>query len=327
MPNAEIEQKRMSNEESGYGDAPLVSVIMNGYNAERYLREALDSVLAQSYQNWEIILWDNISVDGTAAIVASYADPRIRYFLAEKFTPLGEARNLAIKRARGELIAFLDCDDVWLPEKLAKQVPLFSADPEVGLVICDTLFFNENGLEKQLYKKRKPPQGSVFRELLSDYFVSLETSVVRKAALDALDTWFDERFNVIEEYDLFVRVGYKWRVGFVDEVLAKWRVHSSSWTWTKAELFPVETKLFLESLAEQIPNFYGDYADEIAAVKRKIAWQEAHIEWRAGKTQRARDILSKHCKDSKLFLFLTLLTFLPYTWFLALYRLSGRIRP
>ena len=150
-------------------DNICVSIIMNCYNGEKYLNEAIDSVLAQTFQDWELIFWDNQSSDNSAKILQSYEDERIQYYLSEKFTSLGEARNLAINQSKGEFIAFLDCDDLWLPEKLAKQIPLFST-PEVGLVICDTYFFNEKGIQKQLYKKKKPPVGNVFRELLGEYF-------------------------------------------------------------------------------------------------------------------------------------------------------------
>ena len=109
---------------------PLVSVIMNCYNGEKYLREAIDSVLAQTYTNWEIVFWDNQSTDRSAEIVRSYADPRLKYYYAPTHTWLYEARNYAVAKANGELLAFLDVDDWWLPNKLERQVPLFE-NPEV----------------------------------------------------------------------------------------------------------------------------------------------------------------------------------------------------
>src|SRR5690349_5169555 len=122
---------------------PLVSVIMNCLDCSRYLREAIESVYAQTYENWEIIFYDNGSCDGSGDIARSY-DDRLRYFRGDATIPLGNARNKAISFARGDLIAFLDCDDVWFPAKLEKQVPLF-ADSRVGLVYCDTIFFNSQG--------------------------------------------------------------------------------------------------------------------------------------------------------------------------------------
>ena len=112
-------------------ETPMVSVIMNCFDGETYLPEALDSVLAQTFEDWEIVFWDNQSTDRSAEIFNSYADPRFRYWYAPDHTLLYEARNYAIERARGEFIAVLDTDDWWLPHKLEKQLPLFS-DPSVG---------------------------------------------------------------------------------------------------------------------------------------------------------------------------------------------------
>jgi len=85
---------------------------MNIWNGGPYLREAIDSVLAQTYRDWELIAWDDCSTDNSSEIVKSYTDPRIRYVLAEKQIPLGHARNMALKEVKGEWIAFLDQDDI-----------------------------------------------------------------------------------------------------------------------------------------------------------------------------------------------------------------------
>src|SRR5512146_2873876 len=112
---------------------PTVSVIMNCYNSARYLREAIDSVYAQTRGDWEIVFWDNRSTDESASIARSY-DDKLKYFLGSEFMPLGAARNMAVQASRGEYLAFLDCDDLWAPEKLAKQIPLFESQPDVAVV-------------------------------------------------------------------------------------------------------------------------------------------------------------------------------------------------
>jgi len=162
---------------------PLVSILMNCYNGACYLREAIDSVMGQTYRKWELIFWDNQSTDNSASICRSYDDSRIRYFRALNHTNLGAARALALQQAKGEFIAVLDTDDLWLPRKLELQVPMFVC-PEVGIVIADTIFFDGSGQEMQLYKLSPPPQGYVFRELITRYFVSLETVILRKRAVD-----------------------------------------------------------------------------------------------------------------------------------------------
>ena len=100
----------------------LVSIIVNCFNGERFLVEALESVINQTYQNWELIFWDNQSIDQSAKIVKKLNNPKIKYFLAPKHTCLGEARSLALSKSKGDWIAFLDCDDYWDKDKLKDQV-------------------------------------------------------------------------------------------------------------------------------------------------------------------------------------------------------------
>ena len=102
-------------------NAPLISIIMNCYNGEKYLREAINSVYAQTYQNWEIIFWDNASNDTSGDIAKSY-DSKLKYYYAKKNTKLYEARNYALDKCSGEYVAFLDCDDVWLTNKIQLQM-------------------------------------------------------------------------------------------------------------------------------------------------------------------------------------------------------------
>ena len=133
---------------------PLVSVIINCFNGEMYLREALNSVIAQTYKNWEIIFWDNQSTDQSAGIFKSYNDIRLKYYYASSYTSLYQARNYAIKKCNGEFIAFLDSDDWWTSEKLETQMNLFE-DKEVGLVYSNYYIYNEETQRKKLVSKKK----------------------------------------------------------------------------------------------------------------------------------------------------------------------------
>ncbi|MEB3828453.1 glycosyltransferase family 2 protein, partial [Phormidium sp. CCY1219] len=126
----ETNAKYLQPDADSHKDYPLVSVIMNCYNGEKYLKEAIDSVYAQTYPNWEIIFVDNASVDQTAAIANSY-DNRLKYFRNPLTVKLGESRNIACEHAKGEFLAFLDCDDIWMPDKLELQIPLFLENQSV----------------------------------------------------------------------------------------------------------------------------------------------------------------------------------------------------
>ena len=109
---------------------------MNCYNGEEFLKDALESVKAQTYKNWELIFWDNQSNDKSAEVFKMYDDQRFKYFYAPTHSLLSEARNYAIEESTGEFLAFLDVDDWWNPDKLEKQIPLFE-DQDVGLVYAN----------------------------------------------------------------------------------------------------------------------------------------------------------------------------------------------
>lgn len=206
---------------------PLVSVIINCYNGEKYLAQAIDSVFAQTYRNWEIVFWDNQSTDNSAPIVRSYSDPRLKYFYAPTHTKLSEARNCAIAKARGEFLAFLDVDDMWLPEKLARQIPLF-ADPQVGLVCANYWIENELKRKRRLALRRPIPAGWALGELLKSYFIGLVTLVVRRSAMESLDYPFNARFALGGDRDLAIRLSVSWKLGSAPEPLAVYRLHGDN---------------------------------------------------------------------------------------------------
>ena len=218
---------------------PLVSVVMNCYNSAQYLREAIDSVLAQTYQNWEIVFWDNQSTDESATIFKSYADARLRYFLAPEFTKLGQARNLAVAHTTGEWLGFLDCDDVWLPEKLERQVDIIMHEGyELGLVYGQCLVI-KSGIEmspqwaNRHYKYTKKtalkalPEGSVLEKLLKFNFIPLVTAVVSRAAYHEVGG-LSAHFEQAEDYELFVKIATKRKVRAVQDIIALYRIHESN---------------------------------------------------------------------------------------------------
>lgn len=255
---------------------PLVSVIMNCYNSDKYLKEAIDSVMAQTYTNWEIIFWDNQSTDQSADIVKSYDDKRIKKFYAEQHTTLGEGRNKALEKANGEFISFLDCDDLYLPQKIEKTLEYFK-DDNTGLVYTNgyTLYEDKN-IKKNFYKNIQP-SGKLFEVWLSSYQVMIPSVMFRKKVLNSLDYWFDNRFNMIEEFDFFIRIAKKWNINYSHENLCIWRAHSASMTWSKKELFEKENKLFLDDLVKLNPEL--DRKNCIKKFQAKISYQEFYNTW------------------------------------------------
>lgn len=289
--------------------SPLVSVIMNCLDCARYLREAIDSVYSQTYPNWEIIFWDNASTDSSAEIARSY-DARLRYFRGEETIPLGAARNQALKQARGEYLAFLDCDDLWLPQKLAKQIPLFN-DPEVGLVFCDTIYFNDSNYAERLYNLRKYATGRCFSSLLMDNFMAMPSVVIRQKALSEQSEWFDPRFSMNEEADLFIRIAYTWKIAMVNEPMAKWRLHHSSLTWRNFAGFADEYVEMLAKYRSIFPDFTQRYAREIRTLENRIAVIRAKDALRSDDFFTARTHLSPYALSNLRSLVLYLITYFP----------------
>jgi glycosyltransferase involved in cell wall biosynthesis len=305
-----------------YVNNQLVSVIMNCYNGERYLKSSIESVLNQSYSNWELIFWDNCSSDNSASIAKSYLDKRIKYFKSDKFTSLGEARNLALKNVSGSYIAFIDSDDIWLSNKIKKQLPLFK-NKNTGIVISNTIFFKNNGWEKILYRS-KPSTGYVFNELLIRYFISLETVIIRKECLDTLDNWFDNRFNLIEEFDFLCRISHLWELDYVDEVLAKWRLRKDSMTWIHRSDFPKERNLMINKFKSKIPNFEKNYKREIEIFNQNTIYEESLGQFMKKNYSKSRYIISPFKFSRIKYFIFYILTFLPFL-LEAYYRKKGNI--
>lgn len=207
--------------------SPKVSVIMNCYNSSTYLREAIDSVYSQTYRDWEIIFWDNASTDSSAEIAKSY-DEKLRYFHAEKTVPLGHARNLAIEKARGEFIAFLDCDDVWVPEKLEKQIVFLELNEDVALVYSDCGIIDGYGILKKntyLWANQRFYRGYIFEKLLLADFIPLLTVVLRKKTFDKVGL-FNTKYKIAEDYDFLLRIAESNKIDFISQPLAMYRMHS-----------------------------------------------------------------------------------------------------
>lgn len=198
---------------------------MNCLNCSKYLHKAIDSVYAQTYKDWEIIFWDNASTDNSPEIATSY-DEKLRYFKGDKTEPLGKARNLAIEKSRGKFIAFLDCDDIWLPLKIEKQMKLFDKNPKLGLVYSDCLFVYPEGKNVLARKFFNYHRGHAFKEMLSNNFIVLSTTIVRKNVLNEFGGF--PLYNIAEEFALFLKIAKRYQIDFVNEPLTQFLYHESN---------------------------------------------------------------------------------------------------
>lgn len=232
--------------ESVIEPSPLVSVIMNCYNGENYLREAIDSVLSQTYTNWEVIFWDNQSTDSSAKIVKSYSDKRIKYFYAPEHTVLYAARNHALSKAKGDYIAFLDCDDWWDKSKLKLQINLFDNE-NVGLVYSNArLHYQGKGKNKIIFKSL--PEGYIYGELLKRYCVVLSTIVVSKEVINLLEKKFDNRFQIIGDLDLILRLSTITVTKCVNEAVVNYRWHGNNLSIKQIDKKIYEVNILIKDL-------------------------------------------------------------------------------
>ncbi len=212
---------------------PTVSIIINAFNGERFLGEALDSALAQSWADWELVFWDDQSTDGTAQIFKSYRDERLRYFQAPRRTPLGRARIDAVARARGLWLAFLDQDDVWAPGKLESQLALAAgpAGEKVGLIYGRAVLLDPAGrlrVHDHRHEFSPLPEGDIFVDLFRDScFIAMSTVMVRRSAYDAVGG-FSAEFDFAIDYHLYIALARRYEARALQEPCCRYRVHEST---------------------------------------------------------------------------------------------------
>ena len=206
-------------------DKSLVSIIMNWYNGEKYLDESIQSIINQKYKNWELIFWDNKSTDNSAKIFKSFKDSRLKYFFSDKKTVLYKARNLAIKKAKGEFIAFLDVDDIWSKDKLSKQIPKFT-NKKVGLVYSNFYKYFQRNKKKEIAYKNNLPAGYIAKQIIEKYQVGFLTVVLRKKFL-IKEKVFDFEYDLIADYDFILNFSKKHYFECINQPLAFYRIHSN----------------------------------------------------------------------------------------------------
>lgn len=198
---------------------PKVSVVLPAYNAERTIERALASVRGQNYPSMELLVVDDASTDLTCRTVERSSTGDVRLFRHDTNRGAAAARNTALFVARGEYVAFLDADDLWLPGKLASQVEQLNRNPRMSLVTCDCLILDESGLpRKRTHAQHRPVSGAnAWKALLAANFIPTPTVLARRDALLAAGG-FDSALPVAEDLDLWIRMGVAGEIGVLPEV-------------------------------------------------------------------------------------------------------------
>ncbi|HEY8936229.1 MAG TPA: glycosyltransferase [Cyclobacteriaceae bacterium] len=216
---------------------PLVSVICLCYNQGRFVTEAIESVIKQTYTNLQIIIVDDASADNSVAEIQKVVDknPFIEFIALDKNHGNCKAFNIGWSRAKGDFIIDFACDDIMLPDRIKRQVEFFQAlDADYGVIFTDAVYVNEerkflyNHIENLRHKKllTHVPQGDVYTELISTYFISSPTMMVRREVLESLHG-YDETL-AYEDFDFWIRSSRLYKYAFLDEKLTLVRKSNAS---------------------------------------------------------------------------------------------------
>jgi len=212
---------------------PLISVLINCYNSEKFIKTAIQSVLNQSYNNFEIIIWDNRSNDCTKEIISSFRDNRIKYYLSKKHTNLSQARHNAIMRSSGNWFIFLDSDDFWEIDILSEQIKIILNDKRIGLIFCKAKIFNKEKNDTKWSKSfnnrniKIDSNDSLFDLLLKKNFIYISSVLFNKNYYgNKLN--INPKLNFAEDYDILLKYSQKYKFRFIDKYLLNYRIHNNN---------------------------------------------------------------------------------------------------
>ncbi len=227
---------------------PLVSIIVNCFNGEKYLKKCLESIIDQKYQNWEIIFWDNISTDNSRKIVESYRDSRIKYFKSEEHVTLYSARNLALKKISGEFVCFLDVDDWWTPDKISSQINFLNKNSNIEILYTNFFNYFEGRKNKKIFSKQALPFGRITQNLLDHYKIGILTVMIKRSILQ--ENFFKENYEIIADFDFFLKLSLQKNISVIQTPLAYYRIHSENLSKKK-----------LNQQIEEIEDWYNRNVD------------------------------------------------------------------
>ncbi|WP_299487738.1 glycosyltransferase [Acaryochloris sp. IP29b_bin.137] len=250
-----------------------VSVIIPAYNAMPYLPQTVESVLQQTFNNFEVLIIDDASTDETVEWASQLEDRRVSLIQHDQNQGLATTRNMGINRAKGDYIAFLDADDVWEPTKLSKQIQVLNRDTHIGLIYTSAAIINEEGQTTgRMFKAFK--EGNVWELLIQGNFVDCPSSVmVRRECFDQVGL-FDINFRCVEDWEMWIRIAKRYRFAAIHEPLVKFRMVSNSLS---------KNYHLMETSFHQVINkvFQSVDTDLLPLKKRSCSHANMVIAWKA----------------------------------------------
>jgi len=306
--------------------SPKISVIIPSYNAARFVAEAVASALGQTLPPLEVIVVDDGSTDETEAVLRSFGE-RIRHIRQPNGGP-AVARNRGIRESRGELIAFLDADDVWLPEKLEKQWRCLQNHQAAGLVHSNLLVWDdETGETTPGDDGRRERSGACYGKLFTRSGVTPSTVLLKRECLDRVGV-FDEtiREASTEDYDLFLRIARRYEFAFVDEPLILYRRHAASASHGRLKMMTNELRVVRKALGAdpELPRLVG--RRKVRERLHHLAFSIGYMHHDAGRSAEAREHFKMALANQPwraYTLALYAINLLPPSWAGAMRRLKG----
>jgi len=278
---------------SAQNPLPVVSVIVPAYNTAPYIASTLESVLGQTFPDYEVIVVNDGSPDTPELerVIVQFQN-QIRYIKQEN-RGLSGARNTGIRNARGEFLAFLDGDDIWLPDFLAEQLKFFAENPSLDMVCADCVYFGDTELEGRSWQSLDPIENPVtFEKILPTYggafasFVLLRRETARKVG------FFDEGLRLLEDYHYWLMLLYRGgRIAYLRKVLGKRRVHSRSLTYDPGVVVPhaINALRKLQGILDPADREAALVRKEIAVAESRLVVKEGRRRLKLGDHKGARE--------------------------------------
>lgn len=277
--------------------SPTVSVIIPTYNGRNYVCQAIDSVLDQTYTDYEILVIDDGSDEDITPLLAKYGD-RVQYFYKSNSGP-ADTRNFGLKRSKGKYISFLDHDDLWHPDKLKVQAEILDHNPDCSLVYCYPSLIDADGRKIPSERPSHFPSGRVFLDFLRrNRITTFSASLIRRDIFDVVGLLDDSPcVTICEDYDLWLRIADVSEVLFTPEDLVLYRVHPGNLvrnydTNLNSHLYVLNKALAASATLKKLPG------KEVAKIKREHLYnkllQFAFVHYyKTGDSRKARDLFSK----------------------------------
>ena len=238
---------------------PLVSIVIPTYNREDFIEEAVDSVISQTYKNWELFIVDDGSTDNTEGVVKKYlTDSRVSYHKKENGGQ-SSGRNFGYKISSGEFIAFLDSDNYWHAERLEKSVNAANDNPDCGVIYADNITVDEQGNEMHRDIMRRY-SGDITAKLMYDNFVTINTSMIKRECIEVMGL-LDESFRRAPDYEFWLRLSTKYKFYYLPEFVAYYREFPGQISADKYGRFEANRNI--------LEHFFKAYPDAVSLSEKR----------------------------------------------------------